>query len=75
VLENFFPAAPQISRLYATAAATVATKPAHLSTTQTAAPVQHLRSKINENVCVIILDTPGSKVRCRLVDLFTMVKM
>lgn len=37
-----------------------------MSATQAAAPVQHLRSKINENVCVITLDTPGSKVRCRV---------
>jgi hypothetical protein len=62
----FFVSAPRISRLYATAAAAVATKPSHMSATQAAAPVQHLRSKINENVCVITLDTPGSKVRCRV---------
>jgi hypothetical protein len=52
--------------LYATAAA-VAKKPTDLTraeaVTSTNIPTQHLRCKINENVCVIVLDTPGSKVR------------
>jgi hypothetical protein len=37
--------------------------PKREAVTSTNIPVQHLRCKISENVCVIVLDTPGSKVR------------
>lgn len=57
--------APRIQRLYAIAAA-VAKKPMDSpgaeAVTPTNIPVQHLRCKINENVYVIVLDTPGAKV-------------
>jgi hypothetical protein len=63
---NYFSPAPRIQRLYATAAA-VAKKPMDSpgaeAVTPTNIPVQHLRCKINENVYVIVLDTPGAKVR------------
>jgi hypothetical protein len=67
---NYFLAALQIPRLYATAAAAAVaktpTQAAEQATASTSTPVKHLRCKINENVCVIVLDTPGTKVRCRL---------
>jgi hypothetical protein len=68
---NSLPSALQIPRLYATAAAAAAAAktPTHAAgqvTASTSTPVKHLRSKINENVCVIVLDTPGSKVRYKL---------
>jgi hypothetical protein len=52
--------------LYSTAAAVAkksADSPAAEPATSTNVPVQHLRCKIKENVYVIVLDTPGSKVR------------
>jgi hypothetical protein len=70
--QNYFLTAQQIPRLYATAAAAAAevaktpTQTAEQVTASTSTPVKHLRCKINENVCVIVLDTPGSKVRYRL---------
>jgi hypothetical protein len=67
---NSFLPAPQIQRLYATAAAVTKTptQSAEQATTSASTPVKHLRCKTNENVCVIVLDTPGSKVRCRLLS-------
>jgi hypothetical protein len=53
--------------LCATAAAAVAKKPTDSprseAVTSTNIPVQHLRCKISENVYVMVVDTPGSKVR------------
>jgi hypothetical protein len=53
--------------LYAAASAAVGKKPTDSpraeAVTSTNIPVQHLRCKVSENVCVIVLDTPGSKVR------------
>jgi hypothetical protein len=67
VIGNSFPPVSQIQRLYSTAAAAVTKKPTDSprteAVTSTNIPVQHLRCKISENVCVIVLDTPGSKVR------------
>lgn len=67
---NAFLLAPQIQRLYATAAAVTKTptQAAEQATTSTSTPVKHIRCKTNENVCVIVLDTPGSKVRCILLS-------
>jgi hypothetical protein len=67
---NYFFSALQIPRLNATAAAAAVaktpTQTAEQVTASTSTPVKHLRCKINENVCVIVLDTPGSKVSYRL---------
>ena len=67
VTGSSFSPVPQIQRLYSTTAAPVAKKstdsPRTEAVTSTNIPVQHLKCKISENVCVIVLDTPGSKVR------------
>ena len=50
--------------MYATAAPQVAEKPAPQPSVAQAArgPVQHFRTKVTDNVCVITFDTPGAKV-------------
>lgn len=68
--------APQIRRLYATAAAVAKTptQAAEQATISTSTPVKHLRCKTNENVFVIVLDTPGSKVNTLGADVMDEMK-